>query len=298
MLIDANQAIRVRCRTGSPLLDPVMAEQRGLQVLPGRGQEQQGWQLASSYYAVHPSPPPLGPDHAKVQPGKPETIIVEKQLPPRYIVKRDTRTVTQYKPGGPAAEAQGQDRHRGQGAHRSVATADAHRDRDRAGPAAHHHGPGPVPHRDRLRGFRVRLALVVLAVAALGVTAPSASADDVWLWACHGPGGEVLSAPLGSRATGSGASEDCANPGGAMRASGNQAWGFTLPTGLALQNVRIFRSVAVGEGSYRLTASEATLETTADGAERTFAASGSRVGFEVACPVAWWVRPCPRSGSG
>ena len=69
MLIDDNQAIRVRCRTGSPLLDPVMADQRGLQGLPGRpSRSSRAWQLSSTYYAVHPSPPPPGPTTPRCSP--------------------------------------------------------------------------------------------------------------------------------------------------------------------------------------------------------------------------------------
>jgi hypothetical protein len=133
----------------------------------------------------------------------------------------------------------------------------------------------------------VRFAPLALAVVALAATAPAASADDVWLWACHGPNGESLSAPTGTRATrAGGASSGCAEPGGALLAPAGGVWSFSLPSGAALQQVRIARSVDVGSGgTYRLRA-DTTLETTATGAEQTYDASGSQVTFDVTCPVA------------
>ena len=43
------------------------------------------------------------------------------------------------------------------------------------------------------RILRVSIAGVV-AAASLGISASSASAGDVWLWACHGPNGQALTA--------------------------------------------------------------------------------------------------------
>jgi hypothetical protein len=131
----------------------------------------------------------------------------------------------------------------------------------------------------------VRLAPLLLAVVALVATAPAASADDVWLWACHGPGGEALSAPLGQRAAhAGGASSSCTDPGGALVAPSGGTWSFTLPAGTPLQQVRIARTVDVGSGgTYELRA-DTTLETTAIGSEQTYAASGSQVSFGATCP--------------
>jgi hypothetical protein len=125
----------------------------------------------------------------------------------------------------------------------------------------------------------------VLSVAALAATAPSASADDVWLWACHGPAGEALSQPLGGRASGFGAAtNDCGEPTGALQAPANSTWTFDMPSGAPLQAVRILRTVTLGEGdAYPLRADGTTLENNADGAEATYPASGSQVAFAVTC---------------
>ena len=104
VLTDDNQAIRVRCRTGSPLLDPILSSNETCKSCPASYKQSKAWQLSSTYYAINPSPPPVGPRKGTPPPqGKPITITVEKQLPPRYIVKDDspstpttppTRTVT------------------------------------------------------------------------------------------------------------------------------------------------------------------------------------------------------------
>jgi len=108
VLTDDNQAIRVRCRTGSPLLDPILSTNETCKSCPS-DYKQSTWQLSSTYYAINPSPPPVGPNAPKTVPGKPVTITVEKQLPPRYIVKSDdpsdpqvvTKTVTVHDPADP-----------------------------------------------------------------------------------------------------------------------------------------------------------------------------------------------------
>ena len=43
-----------------------------------------------------------------------------------------------------------------------------------------------------------KLSVLGVAIATLGVSATSASADDVWLWACHGPSGEGVGSAFGS----------------------------------------------------------------------------------------------------
>jgi hypothetical protein len=104
VLTDDNQAIRVRCRTGSPLLDPILSSNEQCKACPADYKQQKAWQLSSTYYAINPSPPPLGPNHSAPPPGKPRTITVEKQLAPRYIVKNATKTVTVHDPAEPPAE--------------------------------------------------------------------------------------------------------------------------------------------------------------------------------------------------
>ena len=107
VLTDDNEAIRVRCRTGSPLLDPVLASNETCKSCPADYKQSDAWQLSSTYYAINPSPPPVGPNAQRpTTPVKPTTITVEKQLPPRYIVKSDdpklvTKTVTVHDPADP-----------------------------------------------------------------------------------------------------------------------------------------------------------------------------------------------------
>jgi hypothetical protein len=98
VLTDDNQAIRVRCRTGSPLLDPILSSNEQCKSCPADYKQQKAWQLSSTYYAINPSPPPVGPAHSAAPQGKPRTITVEKQLAPQYIVKNDTKTVTVHDP--------------------------------------------------------------------------------------------------------------------------------------------------------------------------------------------------------
>jgi len=105
VLTDDEGAIRVRCRTGSPLLDPILSSDEKCKSCPANYKPENAWQLSSTYYAIHPSPPPAGPGAKPLPPSKPVTITVEKQLPPQYIVKRDTRTVTIHDPAQPAPPA-------------------------------------------------------------------------------------------------------------------------------------------------------------------------------------------------
>jgi hypothetical protein len=108
VLIDDNRAIRVRCRTGSPLLDPIVATSETCKSCPPSFKKQDSWQLSETYYAVHPAPPVTStdPDTAPKAPSKPVTITVEKQLPPQYIVKQNTKTVTVHVPSAPAPKPQ------------------------------------------------------------------------------------------------------------------------------------------------------------------------------------------------
>ena len=118
---------------------------------------------------------------------------------------------------------------------------------------------------------------VVLAAAAFGTAAPSASAGDVVLWACHGPNGEALSTPLGSKAAPSGtAASTCDLPGGGLRAPAGSGWTFDMPSGAALNNVRILHTLDDDSGDgFELKAGSTTLEPKADGTDAT----GSQVQF-------------------
>ena len=41
-------------------------------------------------------------------------------------------------------------------------------------------------------GLKMKLSVLGVAFAALGVSTSTASASDVWLWACHGPSGSPI----------------------------------------------------------------------------------------------------------
>jgi hypothetical protein len=47
-------------------------------------------------------------------------------------------------------------------------------------------------------GLKMKLSVLGVAMAALGVSTSSASASDVWLWACHGPAGAGIGNSLGN----------------------------------------------------------------------------------------------------
>jgi hypothetical protein len=108
VLVDENSSIRVRCRTGSPLLDPILADDQQCASCPANYRLPKTVRVASTYYAVHPAPPPTrnatGPQPP--QPKQPVTIRIQRQLPPEYVVRQTgqdndgrqvTRTVTQEK---------------------------------------------------------------------------------------------------------------------------------------------------------------------------------------------------------
>lgn len=59
VLVDRQGAIRVRCRCGNPLLDPLVVANERCQGCPGSGGVPASWRLASTYYGLHPSPPPV-----------------------------------------------------------------------------------------------------------------------------------------------------------------------------------------------------------------------------------------------
>ena len=116
-----------------------------------------------------------------------------------------------------------------------------------------------------------RFSLVGLAAATLGVTASSASASDVRLWACHGPAGQPLPGLLDStRAESAGVEENCAEQGGGFAGGlllpGRAFLQLGVPSGTTLTGVRISRrtSLAVGQ-RYALRTSAGELESQAFG---------------------------------
>jgi hypothetical protein len=104
VLVDENGAVRVRCRTGSPLLDPIVAEDQTCSKCPAGYTPPNNVKVSAAFY-VHPDPPvTLNQKPPAQRQTKPITITVTKQMPkePEYVVKetspdRVTRTVTQQK---------------------------------------------------------------------------------------------------------------------------------------------------------------------------------------------------------
>jgi hypothetical protein len=112
-----------------------------------------------------------------------------------------------------------------------------------------------------------QLSVLGLTAAAFAVPASSASAADVWLWACHGPGGNALS-DLGTKTTPR-ATSGCKTTGGGF-ADGVKVFGtgssdavrqFGVPNNTVLREVRIGRQTNLVEGqSYALSQGGNTLE--------------------------------------
>ena len=167
-------------------------------------------------------------------------------------------------------------------------------------------------------GLKLKLSVLGVAFAALGVSTSTASASDVWLWACHGPSGapinslgdDPFSAYAGGCATAGGALDD----GGARfvltpangKITGATGVGLTVPSSTKLTALRVQRRVTgVPAGmKYTVTApsSAVTLEssTGADvaAADKTFAVNpGSTEGGQVAigldCPAAGCAADAP-----
>ena len=102
VLVDEQGAIRTRCRTGAPLLDPILSTSETCKSCPANYKPPASVKLAQSYYAVHPAPPVArGEKDPPPAPTKPVTVEVVRQLPPQpeYVVQTVTNgkrlTVTQ-----------------------------------------------------------------------------------------------------------------------------------------------------------------------------------------------------------
>lgn len=118
--------------------------------------------------------------------------------------------------------------------------------------------------------MRVSIAGVV-AAAILGISAASASAGEVWMWACHGPNGQALDATgvdsvdltpgaTYADATAGGCGSSAAGAGKTITATGassSSTLKVTVPDGLNVKRVKIVRTAtglgAAGSAAYAAT---------------------------------------------
>jgi hypothetical protein len=90
VLVDAKGAIRARCRCGNPLLDPQPTTSETCRGCPTRFAS--SWRLAPTYYALHPSPPPIRGQGW--EPAREDNLVafrVVRTLPPAYVVEQTVR---------------------------------------------------------------------------------------------------------------------------------------------------------------------------------------------------------------
>src|SRR6478735_7882021 len=97
-----------------------------------------------------------------------------------------------------------------------------------------------------------RVSVIGVAFAAFTIPVATASADDVWLWACHGPGGQALP-NLGTRADpGAGGSCSVDNGGDSDALHLNAASGLTrsfqVPSQVTLGEINLGRTTALTAG--------------------------------------------------
>ena len=155
-----------------------------------------------------------------------------------------------------------------------------------------------------------KLSVLGVAIATLGVSATSASADDVWVWACHGSSGEGVGSALGSNTLteyGGGCSSQATDlDGGGLRGvltpGANGAFGYNantgesinVPPGTSLSALRANRRATglVSGVTYDLKALGASVETVSGtdvaAADRTFDfpasdVTGGTVNFSLTC---------------
>jgi hypothetical protein len=153
-------------------------------------------------------------------------------------------------------------------------------------------------------GLKVKLSVLGVAFAAAGVSTSTASASDVWLWACHGPSGSALTNAFGDTnltpydggcaAAGGGLDNGglrgTLTPAGGMIKGSPAVANLKVPPSTKLTALRVQRrasGVAAGVG-YSLTAptSQNTLESSSGAdvaaADKTFTVDpGSTVGGTV-----------------
>jgi hypothetical protein len=111
VLVDDDGAIRARCRCGNPLLDPVLSSAESCEGCPP-SYRPSAWQMASVYYALHPSPPPVPgeePPRTASTDGS-TTVHVIRTIERGYVLEEEyvddegrkrTRTITVPKPPEP-----------------------------------------------------------------------------------------------------------------------------------------------------------------------------------------------------
>lgn len=87
VLVDDQGAVRVRCRCGNPLQDPAPTIDEQCDGCPANQRLPNAWRLAGSYYALHPSPPPVkGEEPANEKPGRKVTVRMIR-VTPHYILE-------------------------------------------------------------------------------------------------------------------------------------------------------------------------------------------------------------------
>ena len=88
VLVDADDVVRVRCRSGSPLRPPVLAAKEECTGCP-KGYKAPPPLLSSPSYVVHPAPPlAKGEKRQQAPVTRPVTVKVVKRLPPQYVEER------------------------------------------------------------------------------------------------------------------------------------------------------------------------------------------------------------------
>jgi len=113
VLVDEDDVVRVRCRSGSPLAPPVFAAQEECAGCP-EGATVPPPLLDSPSYVVHPSPPPVkGERREQATITRPVTVQVIKRLPADHVERRVSsradgttvvRTVTVTRDGKPVVK--------------------------------------------------------------------------------------------------------------------------------------------------------------------------------------------------
>ncbi|MDQ4048292.1 MAG: hypothetical protein M3131_02780, partial [Actinomycetota bacterium] len=81
VLVDKEGTIRVRCRCGNPLLDPVfVTRERWTGAPPGR-KPIRTWRLATYYYYPYPNPPRVRGEELERRPRTPRRVTVTRIVP-------------------------------------------------------------------------------------------------------------------------------------------------------------------------------------------------------------------------
>ena len=144
-----------------------------------------------------------------------------------------------------------------------------------------------------------KLSVLGVAIAAFTVPVANASADDVWLWACHGPSGQAAPRsrhPRRHRRRWQLSNRQRREPltlcTCARRAAASATRAFDVPSNLTLASVKLGRTTALATGQEYLASTETTpvVETagSADAplsGENTVNATGTQLRVGVTCPA-------------